>query len=152
MPTIAEAASGELLGTLSFDDCIDLADWVNVAREQWAVARRNALAEIASRLESEGPSCEALRYAERLVADDPLLEHAHRRVMRLHYLRGDRAGALTAFERCTDVLSRELDAKPGKETLDLVRVIEDSRAPTLVAPSTHTVTVLRPPRLVGRDR
>ena len=71
--------------------------------------------------------------------------------MRLHYLRGDRAGALTAFERCIDVLSRELDARPGKETLDLARVIEDSRAPTLVAPSAHAVTVLRPPRLVGRD-
>ena len=146
-----EAATGELLGTLSFDDCIDLADWVTVAREQWAVARRNALAEIASRLESEGHIAPALRYAERLVADDPLLEHAHRRVMRLHYLRGDRAGALTAFERCNDVLSRELDARPGKETLDLARVIEDSRAPTLVAPSAHSVTVLRPPRLVGRD-
>lgn len=146
-----EAAAGDLLGTLTFDDCIDLADWVTVAREQWAVARRNALAEIASRLESEGHIAPALRYAERLVADDPLLEHAHRRVMRLHYLRGDRAGALTAFERCTDVLSRELDARPGKETLDLARVIEDSHAPTLVAPSTHSITVLRPPRLVGRD-
>jgi DNA-binding SARP family transcriptional activator/tetratricopeptide (TPR) repeat protein len=147
-----EAAAGELLGTLTFDDCIDLAEWVAIAREQWAVARRNALAEIASRLESEGQIAPALRYAERLVADDPLLEHAHRRVMRLHYLRGDRAGALTAFERCTDVLGRELGARPGKETLDLARVIEDSRAPTLVAPSAHSITVLRPPRLVGRDQ
>ncbi|HVE88386.1 MAG TPA: AAA family ATPase, partial [Burkholderiaceae bacterium] len=146
-----EAASGDLLGTLSFDDCIDLADWVTVAREQWAVARRSALAEIASRLESEGHIAPALRYAERLVADDPLLEHAHRRVMRLHYLRGDRAGALIAFERCTEVLSRELDAKPGKETLDLARVIGESRTPALVAPSARAVTVLRPPRLVGRD-
>ena len=146
-----EAAPGELLGTLSFDDCVELADWVTVAREQWAVARRNALAEIASRLESEGHIALALRYAQRLVADDPLLEHAHRRVMRLHYLRGDRAGALTAFERCTDVLSRELDARPGKETLDLAHVIEDSQAPTLLAPRAHSITVLRPPRLVGRD-
>ena len=152
-----EAAGGELLGTLSFDDCNDLADWVTVAREQWAVARRNALAGIASRLESEGQIAHALRYAERLVADDPLLEHAHRRVMRLHYLRGDRAGALTAFERCTDVLSRELDAKPGKETLELAHVIENSGVPPIVtpAPAAHAmrpVTVLRPPRLVGRDR
>ncbi len=148
-----EAAAGELLGTLSFDDCTELADWVNVAREQWAGARRNALAEIASRLESEGHIALALRYAQRLVADDPLLEHAHRRVMRLHYLRGDRAGALTAFERCTDVLSRELDARPGKETLDLARVIEGSQAPAVSAPSpgARPVTVLRPPRLIGRD-
>ena len=77
--------------------------------------------------------------------------------MRLHYMRGDRAAALTAFERCTDVLNRELDAKPGKETRELARVIEDSGAPPIVtaAPAAHAmrpVTVLRPPRLIGRDR
>ena len=60
-----EAAAGELLGTLTFDDCIDLADWVTVAREQWAVARRNALAELASRHEAEGHIALALRFAER---------------------------------------------------------------------------------------
>jgi len=147
-----EAVAGDLLGTLTFDNCIDLSDWVGVARDQWAIARRNALAEIASALESEGQIARALRYAERLVTDDPLLEHAHRRVMRLHYLRGDRAGALTSFERCTELLLRGLDAKPGKETLDLARVIEDSRAPA-ITPSLalRPVTVLRPPRLVGRD-
>lgn len=145
-----EAVAGELLGNLSFDDCLELSDWVAVAREQWAVARRNALAEVASRLESEGQIALALRYAERLVSDDPLLEHAHRRLMRLHYLRGDRAAALTAFERCRDVLKRELKADPGQETLDLARTIEDSQAPPLRAPVARPVTVLRPPRLIGR--
>lgn len=145
-----DAASGELLGALNFDGCIELSEWVGIAREQWAIARRNALAEIASRLESEGQVAHALRYAERIVADDPLLEHAHRRVMRLHYLRGDRSGALTSFERCAEVLLRELDARPSKETLDLARVIEDSRAPSIARPPAP-VTVLRPPRLVGRE-
>ena len=42
-------------------------------------------------------------------------EHAHRRVMRLHYLRGDRAAALAAFERCSSLLKRELKAQPGRE-------------------------------------
>jgi DNA-binding SARP family transcriptional activator len=147
-----EAAAGELLGKLNFDDCLELADWVSVAREQWAVARRNALAEAASRLEAEGHVARALRYAERLVADDPLLEHAHRRLMRLHYLRGDRAAALTAFERCREVLKRELKATPGLETLDLARTIDESRTPLPRAPVARPVTVLRPPRLVGRDQ
>ena len=71
--------------------------------------------------------------------------------MRLHYLRGDSRGALTrAFERCTDVMSREL-TRARQETLDLARVIEDSRAPTLVAPSAHSITVLRPPRSSPRS-
>lgn len=147
-----EAVAGELLGNLSFDDCLELADWVTVAREQWAVARRNALAGIAAKLEAEGQVARALLYGERLVADDPLLEHAHRRVMRLHYLRGDRSAALTAYERCRDVLKRELKANPGAETLELARMIEASHAPTLAAPATRPISVLRPPRLIGRER
>ncbi len=147
----AEAARGELLGALDFDDCLELAEWVAVAREQWALARRNALAEIASRLETDGRLAAALRYAERLVADAPLLEHAHRRLMRLHYLRADRAAALGAFERCREILKRELDAEPGHETLELVRSIEASAAPARLTP-VRPVTVLRPPRLVGRER
>lgn len=147
-----DAASGELLGNLEFDDCLELADWVTVAREQWAVARRNSLAAIASRLENDGQVARALRYAERLVADDPLLEHAHRRLMRLHYLRGDRAAALTAYERCRDVLKRELRTDPGAETAELAKQIEASRAPTRAAPAARPMAVLRPPRLIGRDR
>jgi len=146
----ADAAGGELLGNLRFDDVEALAEWVAVAREQWAVARRNALADIASKLEAEGRLAPALRYAERLIADAPLLEHAHRRLMRLHYLRGDRAAALTAFERCRDVLRQELAAMPGTETLELAQAIESSAAPTR-APPARTMTVLRPPRLIGRD-
>lgn len=145
-----DAATGELLESVRYDELEALADWVAIAREQWAVARRNALAEIASRLESDGRLAAALRYAERLVADAPLLEHAHRRLMRLHYLRGDRGAALGAFERCRGVLKRELDADPGHETIELVRSIEASAAPTRMA-GARPVTVLRPPRLVGRE-
>lgn len=148
----ADAARGELLGTLSFDDCLELADWVGVAREQWAVARRAALAEIAARLESAGQIAAALLYAERLVADDPLAEHAHRRLMRLHYLRGDRAAAMASFGRCREVLKATLMASPGKETLELARTIEAASAPAATAARPKPVTALRPPRLIGRER
>jgi DNA-binding SARP family transcriptional activator len=147
----AAAGSGDLLGTFEYEDCDDLNDWVAIAREQWRAARRNALAEIASRLETEGHVALALQYAERLVTDDPLLEHAHRRLMRLHYLRGDRAAALAAFTRCREVLLRHLKAQPARETLELARLVEASGAlPAPVAPP-RPVAVLRPPRLVGRD-
>jgi DNA-binding SARP family transcriptional activator len=147
----AGAGSGDLLGTFDYEDCIDLNEWVAIAREQWRAARRNALAEIASRLETEGHIALALQYAERLVTDDPLLEHAHRRLMRLHYLRGDRAAALAAFARCREVLAHHLKAQPARETLELARLVEASGAlPVPVAPP-RPVAVLRPPRLVGRD-
>src|SRR5215831_1930814 len=147
----AAAGRGDLLGTFDYGDCIDLNDWVAIAREQWRAARRNALAEIASRLETEGHIALALQYADLLVIDDPLLEHAHRRLMRLHYLRGDRAAALAAFARCRDVLAHQLRAQPARETLELARLVEESGVlPVRVAPP-RPVAVLRPPRLVGRD-
>lgn len=147
----AAAGTGDLLGTFDYEDCVDLNEWVAIAREQWRAARRNALAEIASRLETEGHIALALQYADRLVTDDPLLEHAHRRLMRLHYLRGDRAASMAAFGRCREVLARHLKAQPARETLELARLVEASGAlPTPVA-SPRAVAMLRPPRLVGRD-
>jgi DNA-binding SARP family transcriptional activator len=147
----AAAGTGELLGSFDYEDCVDLNEWVAIAREQWRAARRNALAEIASRLETEGHIALALQYAERLVVDDPLLEHAHRRLMRLHYLRGDRAAALAAFARCREVLARHLKAQPARETLELGRLVEASGALPVPAAPPRPVAVLRPPRLVGRD-
>jgi DNA-binding SARP family transcriptional activator len=146
----AAGAMGDLLGTFAYDDCGELDDWVVAARARYRSAQRDALAAAAARCEREGQIAQALRFSEQLLADDALLEHAHRRVMRLHYLRGDRAAALAAFQRCRDVLSRELGAAPGKETLDLAALIEGSgRLPAATSAPTP-VAVLRPPRLVGR--
>ena len=145
------AAAGDLLGTCVYEDCPELEDWVRIARENWRARRRDALAELAAKCEANGHIALALQYSERLVADEPLLEHAHRRLMRLHYLRGDRAAALSAFDRCRDVLRRELGTAPGKETQDLAALIESSGALPPSAVVQKSVAVLRPPRLVGRD-
>jgi DNA-binding SARP family transcriptional activator/tetratricopeptide (TPR) repeat protein len=143
--------AGELLGELDYSDCPALADWVAVAREQWRRQRIHALAEIAARFETEQKIAAALPYAERLIADDPTLEHAHRRLMRLHYLRGDRAAALAAFERCRQLLRLELGTPPGAETLELFRLIEHSGALPQAVRVPTPLALLRPPRLVGRD-
>lgn len=102
--------------------------------------------------EQEGRLAEAIAIAEQLLAREPLHEHAHRRLMRLHYLRGDRAAALVAFDRCERVLKDELSTKPGEETLALLRQIEQSALSTLAITRPVPPTVLRPPRLIGRER
>ena len=148
-PLNADAKS--LLGELDYEDCGDLAEWVAGARAHWRAGHRQRLAHEAARLEGIGRIADALAYAERLALDDPTAEHAHRRVMRLHYRRGDRAAALAAFERCRESLQRELGTAPGDETRALAALIERSGAlpPPVAAPS--PVAVLRPPRLIGRS-
>jgi DNA-binding SARP family transcriptional activator len=145
------AGQGDLLGNLRFDDCLGLAEWVAGARERWAQARRHALAEVGSALETDGHLALALQHAERLVGEAPWLEHAHRRLMRLHYLRGDRAAALAAFDRCRDLLQQEQGGAPGPETLELARLIEAGHSLGGGKARPAPVAILRPPRLVGRD-
>ena len=145
------AAPGDLLEALDYSDCEHFDAWARAARQQWRVARRSKLAEITSRLERDGHIALALQYGERLIQDDPLLEHAHRRLMRLHYLRGDRAAALSAFSRCRDLLRRELGASPDRETIELAALVEASGVLPAPRAMLNSVALLRPPRLIGRD-
>ncbi|MGE5338350.1 MAG: AAA family ATPase, partial [Gemmatimonadota bacterium] len=149
----AAASAGDLLGGLSFDDLPEFDEWAQAARDRWHAQRADAIAAAASRCEQAGELARALAYAQRLLAEQPQAEHAHRRLMRLHYLRGDRAAALAAFERCRDWLKRELGASPGRETLELAQLIERSGALVSAAtsPVAKPVAMLRPPRLVGRE-
>lgn len=74
--------------------------------------------------------CEARRdyetgllYGMRILYNDRARERTHRRVMRLHYLNGDRAAALRQFEQCSIALEEELGARPSKGTVGLYEQI-----------------------------
>ena len=151
----ALSGEGELLGTHDYDDCLELAEWVELSRERVRGVRREALLAEINRLEAAGDYPAALPWAERLLNEDLVSEEAHRRVMRLLYLMGDRSGALRAYHRCQEVLRRELGVEPLPETAELARTIERGsalpQAPAGKRPQIP-VHVLRPPRLVGRER
>ncbi|MCX7783442.1 MAG: AAA family ATPase, partial [Meiothermus sp.] len=147
-------ASGLLLEGFDYDDCPEYEDWLLVQREKLAEMRRVSLAALADDLEQAGQYREALSYAERLLESDALSETAHRRVMRLWYLLGDRSAAIAAFERCQAVLLREMGVEPLPETRALRRLIE--RGEPIASPGSAPrpeipLSVLRPPRLLGRE-
>ena len=144
-----------LLGELRFDEWPDFQGWLDSERVRLRKLQIERLAGVASACEHAGQLARALQAGERLLAEEPTSEHAHRRVMRLHYLRGDRSAALAAFDRCERVLKDELSARPAAETLELLRMIE--AAEVIAAAGTLLrrplpVTLLRPPRSIGRDR
>jgi DNA-binding SARP family transcriptional activator len=145
------ACAGELLGSQDYLDAETLSEWVRGAREAWRQRRLELLVAQASRLEARGELARALLYAQRIVADEPLLEHGYRRQMRLHYLRGDRAAALASYERCVDILHRELGSAPADETREQATLIADAVA-TPVGPVRPLPDALRrPPQRVGRE-
>ncbi|HEX6704732.1 MAG TPA: AAA family ATPase [Albitalea sp.] len=144
-----DAAAGELLAGCEYDDCPELAARIADARQRWSERRADALATLADETEAAGHLGAALRYGQRLMRQEPLLEEAYRRVMRLHYLRGDRAAALACYEQCVDVLMQRLDTAPDAQTRKLARLVESTH--TDVVAVQVPITVLRPPRMIGRD-
>jgi DNA-binding SARP family transcriptional activator len=143
------ARTGELLGSLAYPAQAAFAEWLDAARARWRSRRADALAQLASQREAEDRIAEALPLAERLVRDEPLLEHAHRRLMRLHYRRGDRAAALAAYAQLQQALQLQLGQAPAEETQALAELVQRS-GPLPVAAGPVPAAVLRPPRLVGR--
>ncbi len=151
----ALALAGSLLGTLDFDDCPDFEAWLLQAREQLEALRRRAASAEADAHEQRGDLAKALQFSERLLGLDPLSEEAYRRLMRLHYLAGDRMAALSLFERCKRMLREEYDAAPHPDTLALARDVERGQVQPLVAERpgrSLPLSVLRPPVLVGRAK
>ena len=144
--------STELLGDLDFDGLPELTEWLRQQRRQWQEKCAAALAAAAARCENEGAVARGLVYAQRLVESDPLAEHGQRRLMRLHYLRGDRAAAIAAFERFEQRLKDELGTRPSAETIELLATIERGAASLPVRRATAPASLLRPPRLIGRER
>ncbi|TXH48528.1 MAG: hypothetical protein E6Q93_26525 [Burkholderiaceae bacterium] len=135
---------------LELEPGAELADWLVRQRQRRRERLRQSLAELADMAEASRDWPDALTHARELLALDALSEVAHRRVMRLHYLAGDRAAALLAFDACERMLKEEVGGRPSAETLALLTTIESSGR-ELATPAAAPDSILRPPRLVGRD-
>lgn len=141
----------EVLADTPLDPGPELAAWLTQQRERRRGRVRHSLAELADMAEHARDYDDALSHARELLALEPLSEDAHRRLIRLHYLAGDRSAALLAFDRCEQVLKDEVGTRPSADTLALLGAVELSRhlpGQALAPPP----AVLRPPRLVGRAR
>ena len=124
-----QAPIGDLLGDLDFDGfpswpsgcAASVATGAPAAATRSPPPPRTASTTARSRAASSTPSAWS--------SIDPLAEHAQRRLMRLHYLRGDRASAIAAFERFEQRLKDELGTRPSAETIELLATIEGAVAP-----------------------
>ena len=130
----------------------EFAAWLEQQRQRRRDRVHQRLADLAQVAENACDWDNALSHAHELLALQPTSEVAHRRVMRLNYLAGDRAAALTAFDRCERVLKDEVGARPSVETLALLATLEQAGHAVLRAPAQRVpAAVLRPPRAIGRD-
>jgi DNA-binding SARP family transcriptional activator/tetratricopeptide (TPR) repeat protein len=106
-------------------------DWVLEARDEHAAALGAALARLA---DSAPPGPQAVGFARRRLALDPLDEAAARDLMRHLAAAGDRAGALAVADRLADRLRTTLGLAPSPETRAAAAELRDVPEPVAAAP------------------
>lgn len=111
--------------------------------QDWCLFERERLQNIwLSMLEKLVSYCEVhdeyelgIGYAVQILRQDRAHERAYRRLMRLHYVAGNRTAALRAYERCVAALDEELGVKPAERTTALFEQIQTDHYPLQTIPS-----------------
>jgi predicted ATPase len=110
----------------------------------------SALERLAERAEWRGAYTEALTYAQRQVAIEPLLEDRQRALMRLLALNGERAAAVTQYKQLHAMLAQELGAEPEQATTRLFDQIRRGDMTWAQPPHSSFVVPAPPTPLVNR--
>ncbi len=120
---------GDFLSGLTLKDNLEFEFWQLAEQERLRDLAVDALRALIESYLSRGELRLGLRHARRLVAIDPLSEEAHRYLMRLHALSGQRSRSLARYDELCDTLSRELGVEPVAETRELYEKILREQAP-----------------------
>lgn len=124
---LEEAAAvyrGAFLEGLSFGDSPAFEEWMLVQREHLHRLMQQTLSQLVAGHTQQGTFDRALDYAWRQVDLDPWHEEAHRQVMRLLAMTGQRAAALAHYAACCAILRKDLDVAPEAETTALYEAIK----------------------------
>jgi DNA-binding SARP family transcriptional activator len=120
--------------TLRESDTFD--EWQLFQTEALRQELAEALERLVAALEARGAFDQAIAYARRWLALDPLHEPAHRQLMLLYAWTGERAAALRQYRECVRELQEELGVAPLAETTQLAEAIREDRAPAPPAQAT----------------
>jgi DNA-binding SARP family transcriptional activator len=157
---------GDLMEGFSIADSAAFEEWALLNRERLRRLVTEALHRLADCHEQRGDCEHALRHAWRQVELDPWRERAHRQVMRLLAVSGQRSAALAQYDTCRRLLAEELGVEPAAETARLYEQIRDgelkavvpssARYPRLAAEPprflTEEAAEVEPPLFVARER
>ncbi|HET7478682.1 MAG TPA: AAA family ATPase [Rubrobacteraceae bacterium] len=140
LPILSEAAGlyhGDFLAGFGLRDSFDFDDWQYFQAESLRRELGGALERLARGYGARNEWEQAIAYARRRLALDPLSESAHRALMQAYALSGQRADALRQYRECVRTLEKELGVPPLAETTGLYRTIEQGGTPPPF--SIHTV-------------
>lgn len=126
---------GDFLAGFGLRDSPVFDEWHFYTSERLKLAFAGALESLVELSIQQGAPQKALPYAQRWLSLDNLNEAAHRALMRLYALAGQRSAALRQYEECANLLERELQIEPEAATQALCERI---RSGELSAPPQGT--------------
>jgi predicted ATPase/DNA-binding SARP family transcriptional activator len=138
---LEEAAAlyhGDFLQGLSLPDALGFEEWQTVIRERCHQLALTALGLLTDAHEKLSNYMESVRFAQRQIELEAWRESAHRQVMRLFALQGQRSEAVAQFERCRAILWEELGVEPEKGTRTLLLQILAGEFSAETTPQTDT--------------
>jgi DNA-binding SARP family transcriptional activator len=122
-------------------------DWCLYQRERFQNMYLAMLDKLMGYCEAFQAYEEGIYYGTRILAVDSARERAHRRLMRLQYLSGDRTAALRQYQRCVQALREELDVEPAHSTQAIYAQIRaDALVDDLLPHTIHTPGELNLPQ------
>jgi predicted ATPase/DNA-binding SARP family transcriptional activator len=149
---------GDFLAQFSLPDSVAFEEWSILNRERFRQVALQALETLAAYHELRGDYGRAGKYARQQIGIDPWRELAHRRLMRVLALDGQRSAALATYTRCCQLLADQLGVEPEQATTLLYQQIRDSAADTPLE-SVHLIPSALPHNLpaqltpfVGREQ
>ena len=97
--------------------------WVISPREYLRQTYLNILMQISNIYLNQSNFDLALDYCQRAINEDNLLEDAYRLAMQIYASMGNRAAMALQYQRCVEVLDREINALPSPKTVELYEML-----------------------------
>jgi predicted ATPase/DNA-binding SARP family transcriptional activator/predicted negative regulator of RcsB-dependent stress response len=125
----ARTYQADFLAGFSVSDSLVFEEWQFFQSESLRKNLAEILEQLARLYASKEEYKTAIEYGRRWLALDRLNESAHRQLITLYALSGQRAAAKRQFEECKRILKEELGAEPEEETLQLFKDLQKKRGP-----------------------
>jgi predicted ATPase/DNA-binding SARP family transcriptional activator len=125
-------------------------DWIPAEQERLASRYFDALDRLVELHAGAGRYAEAMEFARKALAIDPLRESAHRQLIRLYAATDQASAAIRQYQELERQLRRELDAHPSDATRALIREIQRAGAAPAAGPAVReaapaSAIAVRPP-------
>ena len=111
-----ELYSDHFLAGFSLRDTANFDEWQFFEAEELRQTLASALERLVMGYRAQRKHDSAIPYARRRLALDPLHEPAHRQLMELYAVAGQRSAALRQYQECVRILDDELGVEPSEET------------------------------------